>query len=166
MENPGIHKPVFSTPPPATVAQHQAQQHQARQSQQQVQAQLNSHAQFHAGTPQTQAPVQTQRLGQVASFYNTAQAANAQAGQPTDHARAAQAFDLVRRILKGEATAPSEKIAEMGALYEYFKKYVKPEREKASDLTEEDFKGLFGILGWQWFGRDRDDEETSHERAL
>ncbi|MBK8190112.1 MAG: hypothetical protein IPK79_06635 [Vampirovibrionales bacterium] len=160
MDTPGIHKPIFSMPPPATVSHQHAQQHQATQSQQQTQTQLTSQAQLHAGTPQTQAPVQTQRLGQVASFYNTAHPAQTNAGQPTEHARAAIAFDLVRRILKGEATAPSEKIAEMGALYEYFKKYVKPEHEKDHDLTEEDFKGLFGILGWRWFSREEEDENA------
>ncbi len=96
--------------------------------------------------------VQSQQFGQMASFF-TLNPNNVQIGQPSDQAKLASALDLIKRILKGDATAPVEKLRELGALYEYIKKQMRGDEDDEHELTEEKFEGIYDIL--DWFERSR-----------
>lgn len=142
MNQPGVQPSKFHI-------QTQPQQ-QAQQAAQQQRAGSNSPLMMsHGGGIANASNVQSQQMGQVASYF-TVNPNNVQIGTPSDQAKAAMAYELFKRILKGEATAPTEKLRELGALYEYLKKYM--DQDDDENLGEE-FEGLYDIL--DWFRRSR-----------
>ncbi len=139
MHQSGIQKNSF---------QLQAQQ-SAKQAQQVAKQQQSSNSPLmssHGGGIANSSNVQSQQFGQAASFF-TMNPNNVQIGQPSEQAKLASVFDLMKRILKGEATAPIERLRELGALYDYIKRQMEDGREER-DLSEEEFEGLYDILNW------------------
>lgn len=139
MNQPGVQPSKFHIQP----SQNQQQAQQA--AQQGRAAGSNSPLMMsHGGGIANTSNVQSQQLGQVASYF-TVNANNVQIGTPSDQAKAAMTYELFKRILKGEATAPTEKLRELGALYEYLKKYL--DQDEDEELGEE-FENLYDILDW------------------
>ncbi len=127
----------------------QAQQ-SAKQAQQVAKQQQGSNSPLmsaQGGGIANSSNVQSQQFGQMASFF-TLNPNNVQIGQPSDQAKLASVFDLMKRILKGDATAPIDKLRELGALYDYIKRQMEGEEGEERDLSDEEFEGLYDILNW------------------
>ena len=101
----------------------------------------------HGGNAGHSANVQSQHLGQAFSYFSV-NPNNVQIGQPTDQAKAQMVVDFIRRMLRGEAVAPSEKMRALNAMYKRLKQYLDGEELDGNDLTEAGFEGFYDILSW------------------